>query len=819
MKYPSRIDYNRAVQNISKTILEKRYEGGEPRRIGKELISYSGGYSQVYPIDFPDSSTAALRCWIRKIQHSQILYSQASQFLERKPSKYLVDFEYIPEGIKVVGEVYPVVYMEWVIGERLNKFLDKHVSDSELVSKVAQGFLEMSRSFHRSGISHGDLQDGNILIRLSGSTPTLKLIDYDSLFVPGLEENKRTLMGGSGYQHPSRKSGRISPEKVDHFSELVIYLSLLVYAERPKLWESGQEMQLLFAPEDIENPNESSIFDELETLSEQVKYLSSRLKGFRYEADLNRILPLEDIVAAIPKTRRLPQIGSTIQERTGSSKAGIEAQQPPPDADGIGSPEQLDRYSPAWPFFHALAASLGIGLGIRLIGLGLELQAAGSFTVVALWLWIKLTYKLSAGGMILSIIGAGLGMWLFGDIVLSDRIAASSIANGEPSIPRVYPLILATLPVTIFLWNEGYRRWNRLFIILYALAIGTIFWFYSTHLWTDWYPILEKWLLPKPALDQIGYILIISPLSVYLWRLAWKRWPGFCGSILTVVTGFVLWWVLNRTEVLWQKRWDEITDLPNSYLPTAVLIAPPLAWLLTQLKSIWPRAINLLLATCLSTAIVWLLDKSIVDIPFLLGLGLAFLPVLFHLWKQSYRRSNGLGFAFTLMLAIGIWTVVQLQKADLDVLLSDMLSSLGISSSVSSIPGSPTHSIEPDQQRTEKTPTDSPTPELAILDQAPEAAIPDCFFWKDITLTAEGREICIYGDVLISFKTEELGYDIYYLIFSEETSDFFVLSYDQDLTSHSPGECVLVSGTVESLLSSPIIVLGYHDAVDACPRD
>ena len=94
----------------------------------------------------------------------------------------------------------------------------------------------MCIDLHKNNISHGDLQHGNILIcENRDGKPTLKLVDYDSLYVPTMGKKfKDSITGLKDYQHPARQTAvHVSSHKTDYFSELVIYLSLIAIAENP----------------------------------------------------------------------------------------------------------------------------------------------------------------------------------------------------------------------------------------------------------------------------------------------------------------------------------------------------------------------------------------------------------------------------------------------------------------------------------------------------------------------------------------------------------------------------------------------------------
>ena len=161
----------------------------------------------------------------------------------------------------------------------------------------------MVEALHAHQISHGDLQDGNILLKRNGTDVEIKLIDYDSLFVPALRGQPDSIVGLPEYQHPQRiAGGGQANEKVDYFSELVIYLSVLSLAEKPDLWSQfgkRTEKGLLFTAEDFENPDQSDVFRKLKNLSSDVKQLASKLKEFCEKTSIDQLEPLE---AILPKT-------------------------------------------------------------------------------------------------------------------------------------------------------------------------------------------------------------------------------------------------------------------------------------------------------------------------------------------------------------------------------------------------------------------------------------------------------------------------------------------------------------------------------------
>ena len=304
MPYPGLTEYTEAIRDYPHvSILDPQLEDGEARRgTDGHLIAYSGGFSIVFPIEVL-SDTYALRCWHKDIGDAKTRYQEISDYLKRCGLPYFVRFEYVSEGILVNGTKYPVTHMEWAEGETLCDFIEQNLQDAKCLETAAAEFQKMVEALHTHQISHGDLQDGNILLKRSGTDVEIKLIDYDSLFVPTLRGQPDSIVGLPEYQHAPRIAGRgQANEKVDYFSELVIYLSVLSLAEKPDLWSQfGErtERGLLFTAEDFKNPDQADVFRELENLSSDVKQLASKLKEFCAKPSIDQLEPLE---AVLPKT-------------------------------------------------------------------------------------------------------------------------------------------------------------------------------------------------------------------------------------------------------------------------------------------------------------------------------------------------------------------------------------------------------------------------------------------------------------------------------------------------------------------------------------
>lgn len=161
--------------------------------------------------------------------------------------------------------------------------------------ELANDFLRMTTALHKSGISHGDLQHGNILVHFNGE---LTLVDYDSMYVPGMQNVPDDIKGLEGYQHPARCGQKYRGPKSDYFSELVIYTSIHTLAKHPGLWNKyrlADTETMLFTEKDIQSGGTSEIFRLIES-DRDVRYLGRAIKDALRQPSLDRIVPLQVIV-------------------------------------------------------------------------------------------------------------------------------------------------------------------------------------------------------------------------------------------------------------------------------------------------------------------------------------------------------------------------------------------------------------------------------------------------------------------------------------------------------------------------------------------
>ena len=305
---PSRTEIVTAMSNeVCRRAPELK--GGDIIRKGTRVVQYSGGYTNVFPFVKKNGEKVAVRCWCADIDSAQERCHKISEYLKNDTSHYFVNFNYVKDAVLIAGALHPVVIMDWVEGKTLKSYVSDKKPSRELFLDLAEKFRKMVEYLHTKNISHGDLQHGNIMVRPDGS---LALIDYDSMYIDGLDGFPDVIKGLPGYQHPARINNRLLTPKADYFSELVIFLSLNIFAENPQLWyEYVDTEDLLFSRDDFANLKQSKLYKKYaKTTSHQIGTMMNAMLQMLAVKDINDLLPLELISAEMTPvvTSKMPSL-------------------------------------------------------------------------------------------------------------------------------------------------------------------------------------------------------------------------------------------------------------------------------------------------------------------------------------------------------------------------------------------------------------------------------------------------------------------------------------------------------------------------------
>jgi len=276
MAWPSAQDYNDAVQNAAANFEDPELKAASvdlgPMGLPKP---YSGNFASVYVLS-NGAKRSAVKCFLFQISEQSQRYKAITDQLLLSRFPFTVQFVYQPHGIKVKGEWYPILKMDWVDGELLHEYVNRNIGNKDALNTVAEEWLKMNAKLKSAGVAHGDLQHSNIIV----SQDKLHLIDYDGMYVPGLSKFKAVERGVEHYQHPKRR--RQYGDYLDHFSQWIIYSTLVALVHEPALWNkfNGADDYMLFEKHDYKEPQSSELFKALNEIGGTPKELGGMIQQF-----------------------------------------------------------------------------------------------------------------------------------------------------------------------------------------------------------------------------------------------------------------------------------------------------------------------------------------------------------------------------------------------------------------------------------------------------------------------------------------------------------------------------------------------------------
>ncbi len=323
MPWPIESDYFSAVQNPQTNFADAELRAGTVTTNALGLPRpITGAFASVYQINCPSGRRWAVRCFLRDIPDQHLRYAAISAHLQTIRLPYTVGFEYIERGIRVGVHWYPILKMEWIEGVPLNVYVEKNLASPLTLHTLAKQWIEMMAALKMADVAHGDLQHGNVLV----AGGTIRLIDYDGIYVPALRGMHSNEEGHRNYQHPKR-SGADYHSQLDNFSAWVIFVSLSALTIDPSLWakaNAGDEC-LLFRREDFERPSSSRALAALDASGRpELQSLSAHLRSLLY-LPLAQVPGLDGLAAPPPRAsaRATGNIPAWLSGHLAEDKPGV----------------------------------------------------------------------------------------------------------------------------------------------------------------------------------------------------------------------------------------------------------------------------------------------------------------------------------------------------------------------------------------------------------------------------------------------------------------------------------------------------------------
>src|SRR5262245_3774099 len=351
MAYPQITEYLEAVQHPAQAFIDPDLKQGAiaENNLGLPLVM-SGGFALTYAVTTPRRK-CAVRCFHREIPAIQQKYEAISKKLRSLGKGCFVDFDFQQSGINVRQKIFPIVRMDWVEGDTLGVWMDKHFDDRRALEKACADFAAIARFLEQKGIAHGDIQNGNVMV----TNGEIKLMDYDGMFVPGMRPGNASETGHKHFQHPDRRVANFGPG-MDRFSFIALDLSLQAVIEDNSLYRKFREggETIIFKANDFADPGNSEIFRRLLAMPK----LKEQARNFAAicEAPLAAVPTIDEFLAG----RGIPVAKTPI------TTSPAPAQKP-----------RAAAYIPAYPVVDALnfsAALQRVGDRVELIGRIVEVK-------------------------------------------------------------------------------------------------------------------------------------------------------------------------------------------------------------------------------------------------------------------------------------------------------------------------------------------------------------------------------------------------------------------------------------------------------------
>jgi hypothetical protein len=392
MGWPLSQDYNEAIQNPHLCFTDAQLCAGQVATNALGLpMPRSGNFADVYEVRCPlTDGRWAVKCFTRQVPGLRERYAAISAHLRQANLLFTVEFQYLEQGIRVRGQWYPVLKMDWVEGQLLNEFVRASLDKPALLEGLLEVWAKMARRLRGAGLAHGDLQHGNIILvpaTKKHAKLAVKLIDYDGMWVPALAGQRSGEVGHPAYQHPQRLREGTFGSEVDRFPVLVVYVAIraLMVGGRA-LWDRYDNGDnLLFREQDLRSPRDSALFWELVRLPDpEVRRLTDCLSRATYKP-LEQAPLLDQLVGygpapAPPPVRRPTATATAVGEAfaTTTRPAFPPADEVTPALEPalVRVREEALRKGAPWRRTLVAASLAGIGGGVCVLLCGLAFWAA-----------------------------------------------------------------------------------------------------------------------------------------------------------------------------------------------------------------------------------------------------------------------------------------------------------------------------------------------------------------------------------------------------------------------------------------------------------
>lgn len=190
-----------------------------------------------------------MKCYTKTNEGQERRLQAVAAYLNGQHFSALSRVEFRPQELYIYddrekGVYWPVWLTEWAEGMTLRNWLASTCAakDREALARMAQRFAGLGTELLVQEWAHGDLKPENIIVTSGGE---LRLIDYDSVFIPALAGESAPELGTPGFQHPLRDV-RFYNRHLDDYAIALMTVALQALAEFPEWYDPRDDDRLLF---------------------------------------------------------------------------------------------------------------------------------------------------------------------------------------------------------------------------------------------------------------------------------------------------------------------------------------------------------------------------------------------------------------------------------------------------------------------------------------------------------------------------------------------------------------------------------------------
>lgn len=211
--------------------------------------------------------------------------------------------------------------------------------------------------------------------------------------------------------------------------------------------------------------------------------------------------------------------------------------------------------------------------------------------------------------------------------------------------------VIALTPLVLWLWSAGQQRWPLPFLGFNLLVFGGLLSLTAYHLQPTWIGTWQTWTAGLPIAGAPFLVIGLGPFTLWSWNGISRRWPRVFIIPNLLLTGGILWLILDRTRPFWADQVRSIFgDASIEFDIALIAVALPLAmWLWRKGSRRWPRAWSGIRAVAIGvvlwaiaerTRLLWEADRGrfFADPPTYTPLVIGLLPPLLWLRTQARRR-------------------------------------------------------------------------------------------------------------------------------------------------------------------------------------